>query len=395
MSCNAGASDKDKLARGHYSSRVLAPTGGGKTTISLGGGYGSQPPRTANQRGLKGVKTGGGGRNNMTSQMSNMNVNGGRGNCQKGVRRVPQQQGGGRGRGQQQAPSRGRGQQQAPSRGRGAAGGSAALSNASGYGTYDINSKPSSRVLAPTGGGKTTISLGGGYGQQKPKGQQQRGAPKGPQRGAPAKTQQRGAQRNAPKGQQQRGAAGGSSALKNGGGYGNLDIHSKASSRVLSQPGGGSSGIFGGATDSRKTNLNPSQQRAKSSLQSNVFGGPAPSSKKTGNNRQPGGGTSQQSRGNASTRGIKPVGGGSNMQLGGAGRGVVKRSNNNRQPGGGTSQQSQPRRGVAKPKQNRGAAGGSGAVKNSGGYGNLDIHSKPSSRVLNQPGGGSSSQGLF
>lgn len=393
MSCNAGVGDKAKLAQGHYSSRVLAPTGGGKTTISLGGGYGNQPKRTQNQRGLGGVKSGGGGRNNMTSQMGNMSV--GRGNGTKGVRRVPQQQGGGRG--QQQAPSRGRGQQQAPSRGRGAAGGSAALNNAGGYGNLDIHSKPSSRVLAPTGGGKTTISLGGGYGNnQKPKGQQQRGAPKGQQqRGAPAKTQQRGAQKNAPKGQQQRGAAGGSSALKNGGGYGNLDIHSKASSRVLSQPGGGSSGIFGGATDSRKTNLNASQQRAKSSLQSNVFGGPTTSSKKTQNNRQPGGGTSQQPRGNSSTRGIKPVGGGSNMQLGGAGRGAVKRSTNNRQPGGGTSQQNQPRRGVAKPKQNRGAAGGSGAIKNSGGYGNLDIHSKPSSRVLNQPGGGSSSQGLF
>merc|ERR1719273_2903416 len=135
-----------------------------------------------------------------------------------------------------------------------------------------------------------------------------------------AKPRQGGVRRNV---NQQKGAAGGAASLSNSGGYGNLDIHSKPSSRVLSQPGGGSSNIFGG----------PSQSTKKGGV------------KKT----QRGGGTQQQR------------GGGRGQQRGG-GRG-------------------------------RGAAGGSASLSNSGGYGNLDIHSKASSRVLAQPGGGSS--GIF
>merc|ERR1719273_2930589 len=135
-----------------------------------------------------------------------------------------------------------------------------------------------------------------------------------------AKPRQGGVRRNV---NQQKGAAGGAASLSNSGGYGNLDIHSKPSSRVLSQPGGGSSNIFGG----------PSQSTKKGGV------------KKT----QRSGGTQQQR------------GGGRGQQRGG-GRG-------------------------------RGAAGGSASLSNSGGYGNLDIHSKASSRVLAQPGGGSS--GIF
>merc|ERR1719273_2771133 len=142
-----------------------------------------------------------------------------------------------------------------------------------------------------------------------------------------AKPRQGGVRRNV---NQQKGAAGGAASLSNSGGYGNLDIHSKPSSRVLSQPGGGSSNIFGGPSQTKKGGVKKTQRS---------------------------GGTQQQR------------GGGRGQQRGG-GRG--------QQRGGG---------------RGRGAAGGSASLSNSGGYGNLDIHSKASSRVLAQPGGGSS--GIF
>merc|ERR1719229_1121798 len=117
---------------------------------------------------------------------------------------------------------------------------------------------------------------------------QQRGGGRGQQRGGGmggGMGQQRGGGMGQQRGGQQRGgmgrAAGGSASLKNAGGYGNLDIHSKPSSRVLAQPGGGSSNIFGGGpSKGSNKKLNASQQRAKASLQSNVFGGPSKGSNK-------------------------------------------------------------------------------------------------------------------
>jgi len=107
--------------------------------------------------------------------------------------------------------------------GSGVAGGGP-IKHTGGYGNYDVN-VPSSRVTHQPGGASSVF----GPAQSKP-------ARTGVRRG-----QNRGYGHGA--GGQNR-AAGGSSAIKNSGGYGNLDIHSKSSTKVHAPPGGRSNMPF-------------------------------------------------------------------------------------------------------------------------------------------------------
>lgn len=256
---------------GKPSSRVLAPPGGGSSNIFGQGPTGPAPTQQYSDH---------------RAMQSNVNFGGAQPMIGGPMTAQPQQQ-------QQQM------QQQA-------AGGSGSRSNMGGYGSYDIN-QPSSRVLAPPGGGSSNI-FGAGPAPTPQQNQfaGHRGNASNISFGAPQQMQQ-----------QQMQGAGGSASQSNMGGYGTYDIN-KPSSRVLAPPGGGSSNIFGGPAPQAQMRQQPQQQQQQ-----------------------------QQMR-----------------------------------------QQPQQQQQQQQMNQQR-VAGGSSSQSNMGGYGTYDIN-KPSSRVLAPPGGGSS-----
>jgi len=438
MSCNAGASDKAKLARGHYSSRVLAPTGGGKTTISLGG-YAKAAPKRQPRKGRGNPafanQNAGFGQQNMNQGMANMGMgNQGRGMGSQGRGRGGQ----GRGMGNQSQGIFGGQQQRAGGQKRtggvrrnvgpqgGAAGGKAAVRDTGGYGSYDVT-HASSRVLAQPGGG-SSLSFGTSTKapQRKP-GNRRKNQPGGASTAFsndPVKPKKFGneSQRRAakslqsdifggpPKAQPKRNNA--KSRNAGGGAMSKGPQIKKRSTKNFKQPGGGQSQDFGQNRPTRKISQ-PTGGKSSNMFQPSTGGRPTPTTRVLAS---AGGGKSsafsnspvpQPRRGVGrvtKATGTGTAGGGRIKHTGGYGNYDINTPSSRvtHQPGGGSTvfgpAQSKPaktgvRRAQNRPGYGRGAggsnrlAGGSSAIKNSGGYGNLDIHSKPSTRVHAPPGG--------